>query len=145
VLIADSGGAGRQRGGLGTRVTIEARDDGLTLTYGLEGKFNPPQGVRGGASGSVPEAWVETADGTRKEIPVVGRFDMSRGERVVSIAPGGGGYGDPLERSVDAVLDDLREGRITSESARSTYGVVVSEGVVDDAATAAARRTEQTP
>lgn len=144
VLIADSGGAGRQRGGLGTRVTIAARDDGLTLTYGLEGKFNPPQGVRGGASGSVPEAWVETPDGTRKEIPVVGRFDMSRGERVVSIAPGGGGYGDPLERSVEAVLDDLREGRITSESARSTYGVVVSGGVVDDAATAAARRTQQT-
>lgn len=144
VLIADSGGAGRQRGGLGTRVTIEARDDGLTLTYGLEGKFNPPQGVRGGASGSVPEAWVETPDGTRKEIPVVGRFDMSRGERVVSIAPGGGGYGDPLERSVEAVLDDLREGRISSESARSTYGVVVSGGVVDDAATAAARRTQQT-
>jgi N-methylhydantoinase B len=140
VLIADSGGAGRQRGGLGTRVTIEARDDGLTLTYGLEGKFNPPQGVRGGAPGSVPEAWVETPDGTRKEIPIVGRFDMSRGERVVSIAPGGGGYGDPLQRDVDAVLDDLREGRITSESARDDYGVIVSGGVVDEAATAAARK-----
>ena len=140
VLIADSGGAGRQRGGLGTRVTIEARDDGLTLTYGLEGKFNPPQGVRGGAAGSVPEAWVETPDGTRKDIPVVGRFDMSRGERVVSIAPGGGGYGDPLQRDVDAVLDDLREGRITSESARDDYGVIVSGGVVDEAATAAARK-----
>lgn len=140
VLIAGSGGAGRQRGGLGTRVTIEARDDGLTLTYGLEGKFNPPQGVRGGAPGSVPEAWVETPDGTRKEIPIVGRFDMSRGERVVSIAPGGGGYGDPLQRDVDAVLDDLREGRITSESARDDYGVIVSGGVVDEAATAAARK-----
>ncbi|HEV7185333.1 MAG: hydantoinase B/oxoprolinase family protein [Actinomycetales bacterium] len=140
VLIADSGGAGRQRGGLGTRVTIEARDDGLTLTYGLEGKFNPPQGVRGGASGSVPEAWVEATDGTRREIPVVGRFDMARGERVVSMAPGGGGYGDPLHRDVDAVLDDLREGRVTPESAREVYGVIVSGGLVDEAATAAARQ-----
>jgi N-methylhydantoinase B len=140
VLIADSGGAGRQRGGLGTRVTIEARDDDLTLTYGLEGKFNPPQGVRGGASGSVPEAWVEAPDGTRREIPVVGRFDMARGERVVSMAPGGGGYGDPLHRDVDAVLDDLREGRVTPESARDVYGVIVSGGVVDEAATAAARQ-----
>ncbi|MEV8569622.1 hydantoinase B/oxoprolinase family protein [Streptomyces sp. NPDC051322] len=140
VLVADSGGAGRQRGGLATRVTIEARDDDVTITYGLEGKFNPPKGVRGGAGGAVPEAWVEGVDGSRKEMPVVGRYDMLRGEKVVSITPGGGGYGDPLERQTDAVLNDLRESRITPESAFDVYGVVITDGAVDDAATAKLRR-----
>ncbi|WP_262700688.1 MULTISPECIES: hydantoinase B/oxoprolinase family protein [Streptomyces] len=140
VLVADSGGAGRQRGGLATRVTMEARDDDVTITYGLEGKFNPPKGVRGGAGGAVPEAWVEGVDGSRKEIPVVGRYDMLRGEKVVSITPGGGGYGDPLEREAAAVLNDLRESRITPESAFDVYGVVITDDVVDDTATAKLRR-----
>ncbi|KRF24385.1 hydantoinase B/oxoprolinase family protein [Phycicoccus sp. Soil803] len=135
VLVADTGGAGRQRGGLATRVTIEARDDDLTITYGLEGKFNPPKGVRGGAGGSVPQAWVVASDGSRKEIPVVGRYDMLRGELVVSITPGGGGYGDPLERDVYAVLDDLREGRVSPGSVLADYGVVISQDVVDIGAT----------
>jgi N-methylhydantoinase B len=139
VLVADSGGAGRQRGGLASRVTIEARDDGLTLTYGIEGKFNPPKGVRGGAGGGVPDAWVETGDGGRKEIPIVGRYDMARGERVVSVTPGGGGYGSPFDREVDAVLDDVREGRVTEQTARDVYGVIVRDGVVDAPATLAAR------
>ncbi|WP_315070535.1 hydantoinase B/oxoprolinase family protein [uncultured Microbacterium sp.] len=133
-LIADSGGAGRQRGGLGTRVTIEARDDDLTLTYGLEGTFNPPGGVRGGSGGAIPQAWVESPDGTRKQIPVVGRYDMLRGERVVSISPGGGGYGNPLERSFDAVRADLRAGRISRDAAHSDYGVVIVDGVLDESA-----------
>ncbi|MEU7488115.1 hydantoinase B/oxoprolinase family protein [Streptomyces sp. NPDC042319] len=140
VLVADSGGAGRQRGGLATRVTMEARDDDVTITYGIEGKFNPPKGVRGGAGGAVPQAWVVGADGSRKEIPVVGRYDMLRGEKVVSITPGGGGYGDPLEREAAAVLNDLRESRITPESAADVYGVVITEDVVDDTATAKLRR-----
>lgn len=139
VLVTDTGGAGRQRGGLATRVTIEARDDDLTITYGLEGKFNPPKGVRGGAGGAVPQAWVVASDGSRKEIPVVGRYDMLRGELVVSITPGGGGYGDPLEREVDAVVDDLREGRVSATSAMADYGVVVRDGVVDEDATARLR------
>ncbi|WP_413098428.1 hydantoinase B/oxoprolinase family protein [Streptomyces sp. Inha503] len=140
VLVADSGGAGRQRGGLATRVTMEARDDDVTIAYGIEGKFNPPKGVRGGAGGAVPEAWVEGVDGSRKEIPVVGRYDMLRGEKVVSITPGGGGYGDPLEREAVAVLNDLRESRITPESAFDVYGVVITDDVVDDTATAKLRR-----
>lgn len=140
VLVADTGGAGRQRGGLATRVTIEARDDDVTLTYGLEGKFNPPKGVRGGAGGSVPEAWVESAAGERTEIPVVGRYDLSRGDKVVSITPGGGGYGDPLDRDPAAVADDLREGRITQDAARDAYGVVLSNGDVDELATQQRRR-----
>lgn len=140
-LVADSGGAGRQRGGLATRVTMEPRVEAVTLTYGIEGKLNPPKGVRGGAGGAEPEAWVEDLEtGERKDIPVVGRYDLKRGEKVVSITPGGGGYGDPLERDAAAVLEDLRESRITADAARSIYGIVVSDGALDEQGTARLRK-----
>lgn len=140
-LVPDTGGAGRQRGGLATRVTIEARTDDVTLTYGLEGKFNPPKGVRGGRGGADPQAWLEGVDGNLVDIPVVGRYDMRRGERVVSITPGGGGYGDPLDRDLEAVATDVHERRISAEAAFSEYGVVIQDGLVDAAATAARRDT----
>lgn len=140
-LVADSGGAGRQRGGLATRVTMEPRGESVTLTYGIEGKLNPPKGVRGGHDGTVPSTWVEDLKtGERREIPVVGRYDLQSGEKVVSITPGGGGYGEPLERDVLAVLDDYRESRVTLEAAATDYGVVITDGVVDEEATAKARQ-----
>jgi N-methylhydantoinase B len=140
-LVADSGGAGRQRGGLATRVTMEPRGESVTLTYGIEGKLNPPKGVRGGHDGTEPSTWVEDLKtGERREIPVVGRYDLQSGEKVVSITPGGGGYGDPLERDVLAVLDDYRESRVTLEAAATDYGVVITDGAVDEEATAKARQ-----
>ena len=140
-LIADSGGAGRQRGGLATRVTMEPRVQSMTITYGIEGKLNPPRGVRGGRDGAVPAAWVEDLrTGERREIPVVGRYDLQSGEKVVSITPGGGGYGDPLERDVLAVLDDYRESRVSLAAAVAEYGVVIIDGAIDEAATAKTRQ-----
>lgn len=140
-LVADSGGAGRQRGGLATRVTIEPRVQSVTITYGIEGKLNPPRGVRGGRDGAVPSAWVEDLKtGERREIPVVGRYDLQSGEKVVSITPGGGGYGDPLEREVLAVLDDYRESRVSLEAAVAEYGVIITDGAIDEAATAKTRQ-----
>lgn len=140
-LVADTGGAGRQRGGLATRVVMEARDEEVTLTYGIEGKLNPPKGVRGGHGGAEPEAWViDAVSGERKEIPVVGRYDLRRGEKVVSITPGGGGYGDPLEREPEAVLIDVEDLRVSIETAHEIYGVVISDGEIDNAATSAKRR-----
>jgi N-methylhydantoinase B len=139
-LVADSGGAGRQRGGLATRVTMEPRGESVTLTYGIEGKLNPPKGVRGGHDGTVPSTWVEDLKtGERREIPVVGRYDLQSGEKVVSITPGGGGYGEPLERDVLAVLDDYRESRVSLEAAVAEYGVVITDDAVDEAATAKTR------
>ncbi|MFK0040666.1 MULTISPECIES: hydantoinase B/oxoprolinase family protein [Paenarthrobacter] len=141
-LVPDTGGAGRQRGGLATRVTMEPRGESVTLTYGIEGKINPPKGVRGGHDGAEPSTWVEDlTTGERREIPVVGRYDLQSGEKVVSITPGGGGYGDPLERDVLAVLDDYRESRISLEAAAAKYGVVITDGAVDETATAKTRES----
>ena len=53
--------------------------------------------------------------------------------------PGGGGYGNPLDREPERVLDDLLDEKISPEAARDVYGVVVEDGVLDLAATEARR------
>jgi N-methylhydantoinase B len=139
-LVPDSGGAGRQRGGLATRVVFESLVEDVTILYGLEGRLNPPKGVRGGGDGATPSAWVEApGSSARVEIPIVGRYELVRGHKVVSITPGGGGYGDPFEREEAAVLDDVLERRVSIEGALADYGVVIVDGGIDHAGTDAAR------
>lgn len=139
-LVPDSGGAGRRRGGLATRVTIEALVKDVTILYGIEGKLNPPKGVRGGQSGATPDAWVETpVTGERIEIPIVGRHDLALGHKVVSVTPGGGGYGNPLDRDPEEVLADVRDRRVSVEGALRDYGVVIVDAALDNEATAQAR------
>lgn len=135
-LVADSGGAGRFRGGLATRVVFEPRFEPVTIAYGLESRLNPPRGVRGGLTGSPAQAWIRDPGlGTMVEAPPVTRLELKAGEQVVSVAAGGGGYGNPLERDVDAVMLDLLDMRISEGAARDVYGVVISHGVVDSEAT----------
>ena len=56
------------------------------------------------------------------------------------VQPGGGGYGDPLERAPEAVREDAAQGKISAAHARDAYGVVLqADGRVDPAATTALR------
>jgi N-methylhydantoinase B len=66
------------------------------------------------------------ADGNRIDVDLVGSIELAAGERIVSIASGGGGYGSPLERDPALVLTDVREGWISRERASDVYGVVVA-------------------
>ncbi|MBS1845034.1 MAG: hydantoinase B/oxoprolinase family protein, partial [Actinobacteria bacterium] len=140
-LIPDSGGAGRLRGGQATRIVLEPRDQAVTFTYALEARLNPPHGVRGGADGAAAQAWIEdVVTGEKEDAPPIASLELQAGKRIVSLAAGGGGYGDPLERPAEAVLEDLLEGRISATAARELYGVVATDGVLDEEATAAERR-----
>ncbi|MFP3454185.1 hypothetical protein R0K30_21500, partial [Bacillus sp. SIMBA_154] len=79
--------------------------------------------------------------GEPRAVPVVGRYDLCRGEKVVSITPGGGGYGDPLERDPQAVLVDVNDGRVSARAAWEVYGVRIDEhGTIDSSATEKQRR-----
>ncbi|MFB6255266.1 MAG: hydantoinase B/oxoprolinase family protein, partial [Haloplanus sp.] len=64
---------------------------------------------------------------------------LEPGEVVSVQTPGGGGYGDPTERDPDAVLADVRDGKVSVENARVEYGVVIEDGQVDEAATSERR------
>jgi N-methylhydantoinase B len=56
---------------------------------------------------------------------------LKRGDRLRVETPGGGGYGDPFERSVELVLYDVLEGRVSAEQAERDYGLVVRGGIVE--------------
>jgi N-methylhydantoinase B len=144
-LVPDSGGAGRQRGGLGTHVAYGSKEREMTLAYTVEGHFNPPRGVRGGSAGARPDAWKLSREGNREELPKAAAVVLEPGESVVSVSGGGGGYGDPFERDPALVLEDVLEHAVSVESAEAVYGVVLrsaAAGLEVAAEETARRRTE---
>jgi N-methylhydantoinase B len=144
-LIADSGGAGRQRGGLGTRVVYGPKDHRMTVAYTVEGHVHPARGVRAGLAGAATDAWKLDGDGLRIEIPKTAAVELEPGERIVSVSGGGGGYGDPLDRDPALVLADALEGWVSVAHGGDVYGVVLRAGSgpdeleVDEEATRARR------
>jgi N-methylhydantoinase B len=58
---------------------------------------------------------------------------------LISYGPSGGGYGDPLLRAPDAVLENVLDGIVSAAQAREQYGVIIAAGSVEPAATEALR------
>ena len=149
-LIADSEGAGRQRGALGSKVVYSCKNDPMTVAYTFEGHENPARGVRGGLAGRPSNGWKLDADGHRVEVPMAATLELVPGERLVSLTGGGGGYGSPLERDPLLVAHDVSEGWISLARAQGVYGVILvaadQPGLfdVDRSATAAFRSSRPT-
>ncbi|MFQ5829126.1 MAG: hydantoinase B/oxoprolinase family protein [Candidatus Methylomirabilia bacterium] len=141
-LLPDSGGPGRFRGGLGVIREVRGLDQELTVGgWGCDHRL-PPAGLQGGSDGvpgrfefhspgsSVPHVVKSTVAGAR--LPAGGRLRIT--------TSGGGGFGNPLDREPEHVLQDVLEGKITSEHARSAYGVVIEDQDVDRRATETLRQ-----
>jgi N-methylhydantoinase B len=126
-LIPDTEGAGRHRGGFGCLVSYGPTDRPMTVAYSVEAHENPPKGVRGGLDGPPTQVWKEDAAGNRSEVPLVGAIELEPGERIVSTSSGGGGYGVPTDRDGDMVAEDVREGLVSVDRAKSVYGVSIDE------------------
>lgn len=142
-LVPDSGGAGRQRGGLGVeKVYAFPESKELRFNVNVERIGCPPWGLDGGASGKPPSVELTSvADGKhralRKDDIAIGTGDSLR-----VVSGGGGGYGSPFERDVHLVLADVRDGYVTREAAMRVYGVIVDDnGNIDLKATATTRST----
>lgn len=80
-------------------------------------------------------------DDARDYPGVYGEIEVRAGDLIVLESTGGGGWGDPLQRPEAEVLRDVREGFISVASAADDYGVVIENGEVDTAATAAGPRS----
>jgi N-methylhydantoinase B len=142
-LIADSGGPGRRRGGLGRRVRFRVPDDETaprSVFLGIQsGRFvHPPEGLFGGAAGARARFLVDGEKGDP-----YGLTQLSPGDVVTMDAAGGGGFGDPFEREPERVVTDVREGYVTPERAREDYGVVVDTGTLELDAEATARHRQE--
>jgi N-methylhydantoinase B len=127
-LREDSGGHGRHRGGDGSTYRIRAWAPCVISILGDRGKGRP-FGLHGGLPGR-PNS-VQVGTGGSEWVPPMGtklaQQTMEPGDFVAVASPGGGGFGDPLERPVEAVERDLNLGYITRSTAEEVYGVVVSE------------------
>src|SRR6185437_5757145 len=108
-LLPDSGGAGRQRGGLGQVMEVGSRED---AAFGLFASFErvkyPARGRNGGGPGA--KGSVRLTSG--KELGPKGLQVIPAGDRVIVSMPGGGGMGLPSERDPDAVQRDIQLGYI---------------------------------
>ena len=146
-LMADSGGPGFNRGGLGQTVEFEILDGGtpqarevessVRLSGRIEDGSFPVFGRLGGRNGRGYGLWHNEAP---VEHGIYRRLDP--GDRIRFVISGGGGYGDPLNREPERVLDDVREGRVTVAAARDDYGVIVDPATLelDRQATSALRQ-----
>jgi 5-oxoprolinase (ATP-hydrolysing) len=86
---------------------------------------------------------VRTLDGKLvKDCGTGDLVSLTSTEEVAEIVlAGGAGFGDPLERPLDKVVDDLGNGYVTARVTSRDYGVVVSgDGRIDEAATLDNRR-----
>ena len=137
--IADSGGAGKHRGGNALRVAyrflepgeISIHDD-RWLTY--------PWGVNGGTPGRRSQKRLLRADGSEQILPAkCDRVVVATDDLLLFETWGGGGWGDAYARPAELVARDVRRGLVTATGAQR-YGVVMNaRGELDAAATAALR------
>ncbi|MDE0809815.1 MAG: hydantoinase B/oxoprolinase family protein [Alphaproteobacteria bacterium] len=141
----DSGGAGYNRGGLGMRREITLTRGTAAYSLLSDGAVMPPFGILTGQSGATVESFI-IRDGKRIDFATpgkVGGFPMQQGDRLILQSAGGGGYGDPLDREIDRVAEDLRAGLISTGVAETLYGVVLGDQGAIDAEATVKRRVDQ--
>jgi N-methylhydantoinase B len=121
-LNVDMGGAGRWRGGLGTVREIEFLAPGGMSLEG-DGSVHPPPGLFGGSDGTPGRVEINHHGANGVEVPSKFPYRSAEaGDRLLLIAPSGGGYGPPVERDPAAVREDIAEGVLSAERARELYG-----------------------
>ena len=123
VLVTDSGGAGRFRGGLGASRTWTVLDHKARASACLERTKSAPFGLSGGKPGLAAKIWTEAPNGEKGIAPGKGGFDVPNGGKIHLRVPGSGGFGDPSERDINAIKEDVLDGYISEEAAETHYGV----------------------
>ena len=125
-LVPDSGGAGRHRGGLGVERVVRART-AITMNTQIERAHCRPWGLQGGLAGTGNDVALRLNGTWKTDFPnakvLVAALKAGDAFRIRS--GGGGGYGSPLERPAELVLEDVRQGYVSIAAAAEHYGVVI--------------------
>ncbi len=148
------GGAGKHRGGFGSRRRIKVYGKDLVASTTISRTFLPATGLKGGKESAVnivsfkspddedwmsaPEKFGSIANGMFSNI------NLKTDDEVLVITGNGAGYGNPFERNPDLVLKDIEDELLTSDQAREHFGVVISNDnlMVDIDKTSKLRNTE---
>ncbi|WP_158745785.1 hydantoinase B/oxoprolinase family protein [Acidisphaera sp. L21] len=139
-LMPDSGGAGLHRGGLATALDfrVSAPHTRITARNRDRSRFRP-WGILGGKAGGPSDMVLNPGTAREKPLGNTDTFTCEPGDVIHIHSPGGGGRGNPLDRDPARVLLDVARGYVSVAAAAESYGVVIQDGAVDTAATAAKR------
>jgi N-methylhydantoinase B len=145
-LRNDGHAQGKWRGGIGAVRETEWLEDGGFSVEG-EGQRFPPWGFDGGADGFTSQIVLQRGNGDSQNLPSKVPYMLAKaGDRTIVTGPCGGGYGNPLERDPERVLQDMRDGYISIEKAEQNYAVVIAgDATVDLAATKDLRSARKLP
>lgn len=117
----DSGGAGRWRGGNGVVREYEALAD-CTVSLWFERSLTPAWGLFEGADASPPKVVINPGRPDERELLKCNGLALRAGDRVRCATGGGGGYGPADQRDPALVASDVRDGQVSPEVARTSYG-----------------------
>ncbi len=132
--ITDSGGAGLHRGGNGLSVAYRFLCDGSIAIHD-DRWLTHPWGVNGGEPGRRSTKRLVKVDGSEQVLPAKCEgIEVQEGDLLYFDTWGGGGWGDPYQRSAELVLADVERG-LVSEAGAERYGVVIVDGQYDVDAT----------
>ncbi|WP_334127509.1 hydantoinase B/oxoprolinase family protein [Sneathiella sp.] len=140
----DSGGPGRYRGGLGLirEYCLVGVDEAVLQVRSDRQKFQP-YGLQGGHPGAFARNYINFGKDDEERLP--GKFmrTLKRGQTYSAFLAGGGGWGNPLDRPPADVLENVLDDKVSLETAREAYGVVIDSDawVVDEAATERLRQS----
>jgi N-methylhydantoinase B len=125
-LRQDSGGAGTFRGGLSVRRDYRILADEATVALSGERQVRAAGGLHGGRPGALGRYILNPGTPDEKVLPsTIAAYPLRRGDLLVVLTPGGGGWGDPRARDLALIARDLREERISRAAAEREYGVVI--------------------
>lgn len=131
-LIQDSEGAGRYRGAPGIEVEFGPVGCRLEAGFVADGNINNPKGARNGGAAQKSDQFRRRTDGSLDRLDQCSQVWIEDGETLVSIACGGGGYGNATERDPKRVLNDVKEGLVSPKRAREVYRVAVTSDLEID-------------
>lgn len=140
-LRTDSAGAGRNRGGLGAEMVVQALSS-FSVTTRIDRVHCKPWGLHGGLEAAGNGIGIRRDGAWDTDMPNAKIFSVrvKKGDAYLMQSGGGGGFGDPLARDPEKVAHDVREGYVSRQAAQTLYGVVVTEtGALDAGATSRLR------
>jgi N-methylhydantoinase B len=142
--VADSGGPGMFRGGVGIEREYRALSDDMYFGVRSDKCSHPPHGLFGGEPGRPSVNLLNPGNHQRvlPSLPVL-PVTLENGDVFRHVMAGGGGYGDPLARAPERILADVVDGLVSAQHAHDAYGIVLTTGdgtVVDEQATQARRK-----
>lgn len=135
-FLTDSGGPGKYRGGLGMQISWKILKN-ASLCVGMGRSRSGPPGVCGGKPGMPSKVIVNKGTKDEKiiggytesgkyEMTMIDGYPVKAGDTVTIITQGGGGYGNPKERDIEAIKADLINEVVTIDAVKSDYGITIT-------------------